>query len=245
MKTKNIVWLVLIFVAVLAACAPTAAAPASDVQYVSVNGTGTVTMQPDMATVWVGVQTEDASAADALATNNTMVENLKATLLDFGIEEKDMQTANFSIWPYSEYDYLTGEPGDTVYQVQNTVIVIIRDLDQLGDLLDAAVTSGANTINSVNFGVADTEAAYNQAMASAMANAESRAVLLAEAGNVELGEVQYISTFLGGTGITEPYAKDLAMSEDAGRGGGGGGVPIYGGELQVTVQVQVSYYIGK
>lgn len=236
---KNLVMLAVLAL-VLGACAP-ATVPAGDVatRSISVNGTGTVTLEPDMATVFIGVSTENESAADALAENNRSVQSVMDTLLAFSVAEEDIQTANFSIWPRSDYNF-DGEIIGTVYNVQNTVVVTVRNLDSLGGLLDAVVQSGANTISGINFGVEDTEGAYNQAMEAAVGNARARAEILAGAAEVTLDVVQSISTFSSGSGVVEPYGKAMAM--DAGMGGGGQ-VPISGGQLEITVQVTVAYTI--
>lgn len=208
-------------------------------RHITVNGTGTVTMEADMATIWIGVQTQDASASDALAQNNAQTEQVLDTLREFGLAEEDLQTTYFSVWPNTNYDF-EGQPTSTSYQVQNTVLATIRDLDRLGALLDAVVQSGANTISNIQFDVSDTTDAYNQALQAAMKNADERAGLVAETGELTLGQVQTIETFIGGGGIIQAYG-DVAAE---GRGGGGGGsVPVYDGQLEITVQVTVSYEI--
>jgi hypothetical protein len=206
---------------------------------ITVNGTGTVTMSPDKATIWIGVSTQDASASDALAQNNAQTEQVMDTLREFGLEDDDLQTAYFSIWPNTNYDF-EGQPTGTVYQVQNTVLATIRDLDRLGALLDAVVQSGANTISNIQFDVEDTTQAYDQALQAAMQNADERAILVAETGELTLGQVLTIQTFIGGGGIVQPFGDGAAQGLG---GGGGGAVPVYDGKLEITVQVTVSYEI--
>jgi hypothetical protein len=240
MNTKSFILLSTVLALALSACGAVPAVSGSTPvdRHITVNGTGTVTIEPDMATVWIGVQSQESSAADALAQNNAQTEAVMNTLLEFGIADSDLQTAYFSIWPSTNYDF-EGQPTGTVYQVQNTVLATVRDLDQLGALLDAVVQSGANTISNIQFDVADTTAAYDQALQAAIANAETRAGLVADTSSVSLGEVLTIETFLSGGGIVQPYG-DKAVAEGL---GGGGAVPISGGQLEIIVQVTVSYQI--
>jgi hypothetical protein len=117
-------------------------------------------------------------------------------LTDFGIDAKDIRTTNFSIWPMDKYDPLSGAPtGEKAYSVDNTVYVTIRDLDKLGDLLDTVVTAGANTVNSIQFDVADKDEALKQARADAVKNAAKQAQELADAAGVSLGEIQSIGFY--------------------------------------------------
>jgi len=107
-------------------------------------------------------------------------------------------------------------------------------------VLDAVVQSGANTISGVQFDKADTTDAYNQALQAAMASADERATLVADTGELSLGQIVTIETFIGGGGIVQELGDAAAYGRG---GGGGGGVPVYDGTLEITVQVTVSYEI--
>ena len=203
---------------------------------VSVNGQGTVSLTPDMATISVGVQTEDADAEAATAENNTKTEAISAALVAFGIEEKDIKTTNFSVYPNQRFNN-EGEVANVTYIVQNTVTVTIRELGTLGEVLDAVIADGANNIYGVTFDIADREAAYSQAIDAAVANAQTRASALAAAAGADLGEVLKIESFIGGGGIfmeMEARAFDMAA-------GGESAVPVSPGEMQIQVDVTVTY----
>src|SRR5690606_5908676 len=133
-------------------------------------------------------------AADAVAENNTQTQELIQALQDFGIAANDIRTTNFSIWPMDRYDPGTGLPtGEKTYAVDNTVYVTVRELARLGDLLDTAVQAGANTVNSVQFDVAEKDDALQQARADALEDARAQAQALAEAAGLTLGEIRSIS----------------------------------------------------
>jgi uncharacterized protein YggE len=235
MKTKSlIVFSVIALALVLSACAP-AASP--DAPTLSVSGSGEAFLAPDIAYIYIGVHTEAPNAADAVADNNSQTEELIQALIDFGIESNDIRTTSFSIWPMDQFDPTTGRPtGEKSYAVDNTVYVTVRDLARLGDLLDAAVQAGANTVNSVQFDVADKDEALQEARAEAVEDARAQAEALAQAADLSLGEVRSIS-------FIEPQAYPIFD----GRGGGGGeaaeaaAVPIQPGQLTFTVNVNVTY----
>jgi uncharacterized protein YggE len=85
-----------------------------------------------MATISVGVRTEDRDAAEAVASNNAQAESITQALVAMGVDEQDIQTSNFSIYPQQQYDD-QGNLVGTTYVVENTVYVTVRDLDQLGE----------------------------------------------------------------------------------------------------------------
>ena len=236
MKTKSIIFAaVAVFALVLSACAPAAAANPAAVRSVSVSGSGTAYLVPDIAYIYVGVHTEKLTASEAVTENNSQTQKMIQALTDFGIDAKDIRTTNFSIWPQDKYDPLSGTPtGEKVYSVDNTVYVTVRDLAKLGDLLDTVVAAGANTVNSIQFDVADKDEALKQARADAVKNAAKQAQELADAAGVKLGDIQSIGFY-----DSSPYPVF------DGKGGGAAteaaAVPIQPGQLTFTVTVNVTY----
>jgi uncharacterized protein YggE len=232
-----LVAVVLVLGALLSACGPTTinAEAQPPLRTITVSGTGDVSLTPDIASIYLGVHTEDASASEAVAANNTQTQEVIQALKDFGVDAKDIRTTNFSIWPSQSYD-ADGLPLDTRYVVDNTVFITVRDLEKLGELLDVMIAAGVNTVNSIQFDASDKEASLKEARAAAIQDAQERAQELAEAAGVKLGEVQSISFY-----DSTPYP----MFE--GKGGGGGGmdaaVPIQPGQLTLTVTVNMAYEI--
>ncbi|NWG08147.1 MAG: SIMPL domain-containing protein [Chloroflexi bacterium] len=235
MKTKPVfVVAIALFALVLSACAP-AAGGSPAVRSINVSGSGTAYLVPDIAYIYVGVHTEKPTASDAVAENTSQTQKMIAALTDFGIDAKDIRTTNFSIWPQDKYDPMSGTPtGEKVYVVDNTVYVTVRELDKLGDLLDTVIAAGANTVNSIQFDVANKDEALKQARADAVKNAEARAQELADAAGVSLGEIQTIGFY-----DSAPYPVF------DGKGGGAAAeaaaVPIQPGQLTFTVTVNVTY----
>lgn len=239
MKNRLILFSILMLAALgLAACGSVAATGgASETRTVTVNGTGTIIVKPDMAIVNIGVVTEGQDTDEASAANAAKVEKIKETLLELGIAETDLRTTNFSVYPMQQYNE-QGEISGTTYRVENNMEVKVRELDSLGAILDAALQAGANTIYGVQFDLADREAANAQAIEAAMQNAKVRADVLAGAADAKLGEIQSVTSYLYGGG-SPMYFEQPAMAEDA----KGGQVPITPGEMQIQVEVTVIYAI--
>jgi hypothetical protein len=240
MKNKVFLLAAVALIALLAsACGPTtinqAAQPPQRI--ISVSGSGQANLVPDIAYIYIGVHTEKPTASDAVKENNIQTQRMIQALKDFGIDVKDIRTTNFSIWPQDKYNPSTGLPsGEKTYVVDNTVYVTVRALNKLGDLLDTVVTAGANTINSIQFDVADKSKAIKTARAEAVKNAKAQAQELADAAGVKLGEVQSISF----------YDSSPTPIFD-GKGGGAAteaaAVPIQPGQLTFTVTVSMTYAI--
>ena len=241
MKIKSIFIATLFVLALLmSACGPAtinqAAQPPE--RTLSVAGTGTAYLTPDIAYLYLGVHTEKLTAAEAVAENNTQTQGVIKALTDFGIDAKDIRTTNFSIWPMDKYDPSTNLPtGEKTYAVDNTVYVTMRDLARLGDLLDTIVQAGANTVNSIQFDVADKDSSLKDARAAAVKDAAAKAQELAEAAGVQLSELRSI-----GFNDSQPYPIF------DGKGGGGAAaeaaaVPIQPGQLTFNVVVNLTYEI--
>ena len=241
MKIRLILLASLFVLALLvSACGPTTiqqAAPPPE-RTLSVTGTGTANLTPDIAYVNIGVHTESQIADEAVAANNDQTQQVIQALTDSGIDAKDIRTSSFSIYPMDKYDPASGQPtGQKTYAVDNTVYVTVRDLEQLGELLDTAIQAGANTVNSVQFDVADKDKALAPARDAAVKDANTKAQELATSAGVQLGEL-----------ISVSYQDTPVYPVFDGRGGGGAAaeaaaVPIQPGQLTFTVTVNETYAI--
>ena len=206
---------------------------------IHVTGSGSVTGEPDIATLDVGVSVEKETVAEAreeaASAMTALINSLKAN----NVAEKDIKTENFSIHP--QYDYTDDGRELRGYRVNNTVRVKVRELATLSDVIDGAAAAGGNSIviNSIQFMIDDTTPLQTQARSLAVKDAEAKAQTLAEAGGVRLGEPITIteSTYFEGPPI--PFATAEAAFDDAARTAS----PIAPGELTVTVTVTVVYEI--
>lgn len=208
---------------------------------ISISGIGEVTAAPDTAFVNSGVTSQGATAREALDANTKAMGELIETLKAAGIEARDIQTSGFSVSPnyvYTDARDANGyqlPPKINGYQVFNNVSVRVRELAKLGSVLDKAVTVGANTINGVSFSVADPSKLYDEARKAAFADAKAKAQLYAEVAGEELGGIRSINETQG-MGSPQPYMMKAAADSIS-----AGAVPIEGGELSYSINVQVTW----
>ncbi len=200
-------------------------------------GHGEVRIAPDMAVVMIGVLSQGDTAADALKANTAAMQAVLASLREAEIEEKDIQTSNFTVQP--RYDYNTGNqpPRLAGYDVSNNVTVAVRKLDGLGAVLDKAISAGSNQINGVLFQVAKPETAIDEARKLAVADAARKAKVYAGAAAVALGDILSMSE---SSGIQPPIPLDSQMMARAEKSAD---VPIARGEQVMSVDVNIVWEI--
>lgn len=238
-KLTSIFMLALAGLLVLSACAPAGAPTPAQPHTIAVTGSGLVYGKPDIATAQIGVQSRDSDPAAAVKLTNTKLEAVLAALKALGIEEKDIQTTNLSVYVQSEYDPLTGAQKDTViYVAENTLNVTVRDLAKAGDVLGQAVAAGANTVYGLSFSVSDPTALTAEARTQAMADAKNRAQQLAQAAGLTLDQPLTITE---NTSFTPPVYKsyDAVRLDSA----AGSSVPVQSGQIQFSVEVNVTYLV--
>lgn len=207
---------------------------------VTVNGVGHVMARPDVAEINIGVASQSATASAALSGNNTAMAALIAALKAGGVDEKDILTSNFSVNPvYAENDpQYSGTPRPPKiagYRVDNSVQVRVRNLANLGSLLDTVVRTGANNINGISFSVAQPEPVLDKARVSAIADARRKAELYAQAAGIKVGRVLYINESASMGQPPGPFLMRADAKQES--------VPIAVGEQEMQSSVQVIYAI--
>lgn len=224
-------------IGVLAGCGAPAASVNPNVRTITASGAGKVYLVPDVAYIYIGVHTEAEGVGDALTKNNEQAQSVAEAIKGFGVEEKDIQTSSFNVYPQQRYDPQTGQVTGTYYSVDNTVYVTVRQLNDLAKILDAVVRSGANSINGISFDVQDKTAALSKARDEAIAAARVEAEGIAKAAGVTLGNLVNISVYTSGS-PTPVYE---------GKGGGGApmaaDVPIAAGQLLIRADANLAFEI--
>jgi uncharacterized protein len=198
---------------------------------VSVSATGSVAAEPDLAYVTAGVVGEADTAREAIARNNAAMAKVLAGLKSAGVAAKDLQTTALNVEPrYTQAK--DGRPATiNGYRVANQVRLTVRDVKKLGDLLDQAITLGANQINRISFDVANAETIKDEARKQAMTNARRRAELYAAAAGVKLGPVLRISE-----SVSEATAGFVGAPRAM-----AASVPVEAGTRVLEVEVHVTY----
>ncbi len=202
-------------------------------------GEGTVSIQPDRAQATVGVETTGATVREATQESGEIMEALLVALREQGVADKDIQTSGYSVWtersgPMAEMGIAAPEEAVT-YRVSNMVRVNVNDLSKLSAVLDAAIEAGANAIHGISFAISDPSSVETQARIKAIADAKAKAQELADLTGVRVGAVVGVSEVIG-TG-TFGVIRETAV------GMGGGAGPISPGEMDYSVQIQVTYEI--
>lgn len=220
-----------------AAATPVAVLP-GDGTLLSVSAQAEAKRVPDIATVSAGVVTQATDANAAMRANAAQMERVMAAIRRAGIEARDVQTAGVSVHP--QYDYRENStPRITGYQATNTVNATVRDIGDLGEVLDALVASGANQVHGPSFDIDDKDAVYDEARRAALDKARARAEMYAAALGLRVRRIASISE---GGGFAQPVpmmrmAMD-AVAETA-------STPIAPGENTLSVNLDVVFELGR
>lgn len=159
---------------------------------IAVTGHGEVRVTPDRATIQISVQSRATAAAAAAADNANKQSAVIAAIRALGINDDQVSTTNFSVSPEQRYEP-NREPVVTGYVVTNTVVVEVRKISQVGPVLDASLSHGANLISGLNFYSSNTESSRHAAIALAVASAKGDAEAASRAAGGTLGPLLEIS----------------------------------------------------
>lgn len=210
------------------------AEPGSLERTISVSGSGTASAPPDMATVQTGVTTKSSSAKEALAANNREMEQVMQVLRGKNIDDRDIQTSGFNVYP----DYRRDNRGRSTeiagYVVSNQLRVRIRNLSRLGEILDALVQAGSNQLSGITFGIDKPTTVMNQARKNAVDDARGRAELYAQATGTKVGRILSISEQT--VHVPRPQFQARAMAMEA-----ASSVPVATGEQEISATINVVY----
>jgi uncharacterized protein YggE len=203
----------------------------------SLSGHGEVKTVPDMAIVELGTLSQAATAKAALEANTQKMTALIAMLKAAGIDDKDIQTSNFSVNPrYENSTVSTGAPKIGGYDVSNSVSVVVHKLADLGGILDKAVGAGSNQVNGVTLTVAEPQAAMDEARKMAVKDALRKAGLLTDAAGVKLGPLVNMSE--GGNVMPVPMPRGRVLMADS-MAKTSAPVPMAQGEVAIAADVNM------
>lgn len=205
------------------------AAGASTSARLVVSGQATVQAPPDMAEVTFEVHSQEGNAAAAVDDNATALANLRRALEGLGLADADIQTSSYNL----NQDWSSGKPNG--YQASTTVQVTVRKLADVGTVVDAAVTGGANGVDGMSYQVSDPAKYQQEAIKEALADAQQHAQVMATEENGTLGAV--LRAEEGGDSRPVPiYADRMALSAAP------AAAPSFSpGPLTFTALAQVTY----
>jgi uncharacterized protein YggE len=207
--------------------------PDSVQRTLQVSGNGQVSAQPDVAVVSLGVQTEAEEAAAALNENSQKMQDLVDVLRQADVADADIQTQMVRLQPrYADKPDAQGQQEVVGYTASNVVEVRLRNLDTVGQILDAAVQAGGNRIDSIRFEVSDPATYLDQAREAAWNDAQHKAEQLAALAGSDLGPVLTIN---------ESSQSPQPIYERAVGGATAAAVPIEAGSQTISVNLQVTW----
>lgn len=205
----------------------------------SLSAFGETRLPPDQATINLGVQTEAATAGEALRANATKMTAVIAALKRGGLTDRDIQTSNLSINP--QYVYVENQPPRlTGYQVSNQVTITVRNLANLGQAIDASVNAGANNASGISLGLGDPSAAENNAREAAVKALNAKAELYARATGYRI--VRLVSLSEGGGYSAPPPMPMMAMAV---KREAFDSTPVAGGEMSVRIDVSGVFEVAR
>ena len=208
---------------------------------ISVNGEGVVEVQPDRATISVGVVTCDKNPSAVQNSNARAAQDVINSIVALGVERKNISTGNYNFAPnYRHLD--NGKRILDGYEATNSVTVIVDDLSLVGKIIDAALNHGANQVDSLSFGLRNKTAYQDQALKIAVLDARRKAEVAASALGKTIVGVREIS--ISSSSVTSPrnykMARSMAMEDSANVD-----TPIESGTLKCSASVHVAFEISR
>lgn len=212
---------------------------------VTVRGHGEVRVDPDEATVRLGVVAEAESAGEAQRQANLVMSGALEALGDLGVAAEAIQTGSVRLDPVYDNrrrpDEISNEPRIVGYRASNQIVVRLDDLSKIGPVVDAAIEAGANNVDGIEFSVRDDRSARQEALGRAVAEARAKAEAIAAALGRPLGEVVQVQE--GGVSLSLPtvqrgFARAEMMAMDS------ASTPVSPGQATVAADVTIAYVLG-
>ena len=199
---------------------------------ITVTGEAKKDVTNQIASFSAGVSAVNDDKQKAITEVNTKVTGIIASVKKFGIAEEDIKTQNLSVYQGEEPYYEGGAQKYKLgqWRVNNTVEIILRDIQKAGELADLLSQSGANNVYGPNFTVDDTSGSENELLQQAVDNAREKAELLAKSSGRRLGKI---------TNLVEGFAQSPVLYGE--RYGLGGGAPVEPGTQGISKLVTVTF----
>ena len=214
----------------------------ADQQAISVAGRADLSVAPDEATVYISVITKEPTAKRAQEENARLMNTVMEALGEAGLDEDQMETTRFSLYPRQTYDRTTGKYKDEGFEATHTLELSLDDVEKVGDYIDVAVRNGATSVERVSFSLSPElqKATNDDVLGKAAGEARDKAESIADALGVSLGEV---------VGVSESnfdympfdYYPEATMAMD--EGVAVKSTSISPEDVSVRASVQVSYAI--
>ncbi len=219
--------------------------PASRERTISVTGSATTSIAPDLVMLQFGVDTEAKTAQDAISANSNAMNSIVAAVTSVGVTKDEVSTASFSIYPI--YNDTVPDPKTGIhqsvlagYRTSNTLFVKTANLSLAGKIIDSAVGAGANRVDSVSFSLspAKQQSTQDDLLGKAVLNAKSKAGKALDPLGQKIIGVKMVNLSEGGIPSPLPYYKMDAAGASLSE------TPIFSSNQDVTTTANVTFLIG-
>ena len=233
--------LVCLMLAVLLMMCMGGAALADDT--ITVSGTATVQLEPDMVMITLGVEATDPVVLNAQKTVNETMAKVVAALTgeELAIAEEDIATSEYYINERYEYDYEKGKSEMVGYEATAMLTICVREIDKAGAVIDAAMQAGANRLSGVEFMSSNQTEARDQALTIAVQDGMRKAKVIAAAAGVELPAVP--SAIIEQSSYAYAQSNSIVMYDAAVATMESGSTTLQAGLLSLNATVQITYEI--
>lgn len=200
----------------------------------NITATGSVEVTPDRARITLGVETDAKTAQEAAQANAALQTRIVEAVRKAGIPAASIRTSGYNVAPRQEYIPETRTWRVDGYQVTNLVVIVVEPVSKAGEVIDAALTAGANRVAGLSFEVKDATTAREQAMTRAVERARREAEIVATAaGGTVAGLLELSVHSVDNT--PRPMMEMAMMRSDAAQ------TPISEGTQSVTVSVSTRW----
>jgi uncharacterized protein YggE len=204
-----------------------------------VSGSAVASDNPDKVTIYFSVETQDNSALVSQQQNAQITSAVRSALVAKGIASDSIETTGYSLYQAREYDPDYRKYINQGFKTTHSMKVELSDISRAGEIIDAAVSGGATTVDSVSFGLSDSklEQLRLSALETAAENARKSADSIADGLGVSIKRVMSASEGYSYTPVTRTYAMEDVAS------GGAASTEITPGDISVTSTVNVVFEI--
>lgn len=209
---------------------------AQEYRTITVNGSATLKVVPDKASVVISIENTDKDSAVASKQNAQMMQKLQSAMLGLSITKDKLKTTNYNLYPV--YD-LKDNKKITGYTVNNELTIEVDNVESVGKVIDTAINLGATNIRSINFGLQDQDKYKAQALKKAVDDAKNKAQIIAT--SLDKNVINIVSVSEGNTYIqprtinSAMYAKANNLSDVS--------TPIQSGDINIKADITIVFEI--
>jgi len=162
---------------------------------------------PQIANFSASVTATNVNKQTAINEVNTQMTKIIQAVKDFGIDQKDIQTQQVSVYQTKEERLSVKD----VWQASNSISIKLRNINQASALTDLLQQSNTTNVYGPNYSLDDTTQAQVDLLSKAIDNAREKAEKIAVASKRKLGKIITVSE--GGTVIPGPVFRSMSVAE--------------------------------